>query len=134
MDKQIKTEWVAALRSGEFNQGYGRLRRADGFCCLGVLCEILKDRVGLLSYENDGDTVYDGKADYLPLPVLAKTGIPEENPSVQVDAEFVREWDTLMQGCIAPKMLMVGESQRLATLNDSGATFDMIAGLIERQL
>jgi hypothetical protein len=33
-------KWVAALRSGEFEQGNGALRRGDKFCCLGVACEL----------------------------------------------------------------------------------------------
>ena len=34
-------KWVDALRSGEYEQGKGNLKTADGkFCCLGVACEI----------------------------------------------------------------------------------------------
>jgi hypothetical protein len=52
MNQEIKAQWVADLRSGEFPQGRRALRKtvnpdtgkvyADGkarFCCLGVLCE-----------------------------------------------------------------------------------------------
>jgi hypothetical protein len=38
MDKALKAEWVAALRSGEIKQCKGRLLETDGsMCCLGVL-------------------------------------------------------------------------------------------------
>lgn len=40
MDAQLKAKWTAALRSDEFPQGRGRLRTKEGFCCLGVLCEV----------------------------------------------------------------------------------------------
>lgn len=46
LDKDFKKEWVAALRSGEFRQGKGRLKKYNGstecnyFCCLGVAREI----------------------------------------------------------------------------------------------
>jgi hypothetical protein len=40
MDQQIKSEWVAALRSGEYKQGVQLLRQGDYFCCLGVLCDL----------------------------------------------------------------------------------------------
>jgi hypothetical protein len=51
MDQHIKEEWTQALRSGEYEQGEGALRQDgdDGtlkHCCLGVLCDIVKDRVG----------------------------------------------------------------------------------------
>lgn len=40
----IKTQWVAALKSGEYLKTYRRLRRdlpeGSGFCCLGVLCDL----------------------------------------------------------------------------------------------
>ena len=33
--------WIAALRSGKYEQGKYRLRVNDKFCCLGVACDIL---------------------------------------------------------------------------------------------
>lgn len=55
MKRKLRDKWVAALRSGKYPQGHGRLSRktADGtskFCCLGVLCEVLVDE-GLLERE-----------------------------------------------------------------------------------
>lgn len=38
---EIKKQWVEALRSGKYSQTSGRLRRQDGFCCLGVLCDLM---------------------------------------------------------------------------------------------
>lgn len=41
MDPEVKSKWVAALRSGEFKQGKYELRDPNGCnCCLGVLAEI----------------------------------------------------------------------------------------------
>ena len=40
MDAEIKAKWVAALRSGEYQQGQGMLRLDGEFCCLGVLCDV----------------------------------------------------------------------------------------------
>ena len=42
MTKEIKLDnWIAALRSGTYNQGRERLRLyEDSYCCLGVLCDI----------------------------------------------------------------------------------------------
>ena len=33
--------WIAALRSGQYKQCRNRLKDGDGFCCLGVLCDIV---------------------------------------------------------------------------------------------
>lgn len=35
--RDIAERWVAALRSGEYRQGEGRLYRLGYYCCLGVL-------------------------------------------------------------------------------------------------
>lgn len=44
MKAEKKREWVSALRSGDYQQGTGCLRGADGrYCCLGVLCHLQKD-------------------------------------------------------------------------------------------
>lgn len=40
MKPSIKKKWVAALRSGEYKQCRGRLKRGDSYCCLGVLREL----------------------------------------------------------------------------------------------
>lgn len=41
MDKKVKEEWVKRLRSGEYKQGFQKLRSDDTgnyhYCCLGVL-------------------------------------------------------------------------------------------------
>ena len=42
MKLRLKKRWVEALRSGNYDQGTYRLRNGgDGFCCLGVLCDII---------------------------------------------------------------------------------------------
>ena len=41
MKASVKKKWVAALRSGKYQQGFSSLKRDDGsYCCLGVLCSI----------------------------------------------------------------------------------------------
>lgn len=40
MNKVIKTKWINALRSGRYKQCKGRLKKGDGYCCLGVLAKV----------------------------------------------------------------------------------------------
>lgn len=40
MDVKTKEKWLTALRSGEYTQIKGWLREYNGFCCLGVLCDL----------------------------------------------------------------------------------------------
>lgn len=54
MKKSIMKKWVAALRSGEFKQGQGKLKHKNdngeiSFCCLGVAREI-----GLVNKKQQG--------------------------------------------------------------------------------
>ena len=45
---EAKARWIEALRSGQYKQGTQGLRTTDNrFCCLGVLCDVVKDDVGL---------------------------------------------------------------------------------------
>ena len=64
MDKQVKKLWIAALKSGEYAQGKGRLRRGDSYCCLGVLCDLSIAHLNTTSRWGDVDekSVLEGKA------------------------------------------------------------------------
>ena len=59
MNQEIKTKWVAALRSGEYKQAKNVLTDGIGFCCLGVLCELSRLETGFGIADNliktDGD-------------------------------------------------------------------------------
>jgi len=39
LDPDIKAEWIADLRSGNYSQTKGYLANSEGHCCLGVLSE-----------------------------------------------------------------------------------------------
>lgn len=41
MKRELKAQWLEALRSGKYEQGQFMLRSGDDkYCCLGVLCDI----------------------------------------------------------------------------------------------
>lgn len=102
MNKDIKDKWVAALRSGNYQQGQGSLRTENRYCCLGVLCEITGCRwrsepdmfVALYKDSSTGST-------YIPEQLREELG-----------------------------MSLVDE-EKLATRNDTGATFSELADVIE---
>jgi hypothetical protein len=64
MDTEMKTKWVAALRSGDYQQGKSRLRKveldgSESYCCLGVLCDIVDSSNWTLApTRGDGDVFY----------------------------------------------------------------------------
>lgn len=124
MNPEIKSKWVAALRSGEYQQTEERLCDGEGgFCCLGVLSDLHMKATGNGEWSEDyfrhpgyrADGIF--KEDVPPRAVLDWAGMGSENPMMKlVDAEGEEYRDTI------------------AELNDSGRTFAEIADLIEAQL
>jgi len=104
VNKQLKAEWVKALRSGEYKQGRLRLQRGDSYCCLGVLCEVagvaiprngidldclslrkFGDECGLLTKTShislQGRLIQLNDSDLLPFPAIAdwiEANVPED--------------------------------------------------------
>jgi hypothetical protein len=111
MNSEIKTKWLAALRSGKYKQGRSMLLDTvdRSYCCLGVLCEVS----GLGSWSG-GTYAMDpafGKASYIPFDIADLLGL-ESDPRVPFQANRLG----------------------LAQLNDRGLTFLQIADLIEAHL
>ncbi len=111
MNPQIKQKWVSALRSGDYQQTQERLRKEDGFCCLGVLCDlyIKENNVEWQHNEVDG-YFYEKHFAALPPSVVEWSGIADSNPYVN------------------------GGIGTLSGLNDRGSTFNVIADVIEEHL
>lgn len=45
MTPELAKRWSTALRSGEFEQTSQRLHDDRGFCCLGVLCQVIDPEI-----------------------------------------------------------------------------------------
>jgi len=103
----IAKEWVAALRSGEYKQIRGTLHNNDGYCCLGVLCDLaVKHGVEInVSVEKDGRHYYGLNANYL--------------------NSVIAKWAGIDVSCDP------SNPAGLATMNDSGYSFTDIADYIE---
>ena len=64
MRPDIRDAWCKALRSGEYVQAAGQLHNEDGgYCCLGVLSEIIKDdaTIKAAGWEFNGTEWYKGE-------------------------------------------------------------------------
>jgi hypothetical protein len=111
MNHNIKTKWVAALRSGDYKQTKGALRRPpgadypEGYCCLGVLCEVVKPNAPWLK---DGDRYT----------LLGAAGVAPQSIVQQLGLTFDDQ----------------GAYNLLPHMNDGGRTFEEIADFIEERL
>lgn len=103
-------QWVAALRSGEYEQWRGALRNEDRYCCLGVACDVYAKATG------EGE--WDGHDFIVPDP-----SVPGLLPGA------VREWLGLAVG----NKGWMQKGLSLTARNDAGATFAEIADLIESE-
>jgi len=106
MDKEVKQKWVDALRSGKYKQGQGYLRTPDGYCCLGVLCEVL-------------NAEYTYSDIHLPREVAVQVGLASISPKVTWDGSNVSLED-----------LNDGSEDKKIEPQD----FNKIADIIEEQL
>lgn len=78
MKPEVKTMFIKALRSGEFKQAKGQLRtNKDGFCCLGLLCNLHAETHPNSQYNRSNPEVYGGKRDKPPKQVLGWAGLNE---------------------------------------------------------
>lgn len=113
MKAEIKSRWVEALRSGEYEQGTEYLKREESsdkiisYCCLGVLCEINNIRF-TLTKEEDGDVLY----------------------GVGIHSEYSFSTRNILKRL----GLSAHFADDLANMNDSGVSFDSIADYIQIRL
>jgi hypothetical protein len=133
MNTEIKQKWVDALRSGEYQQATGRLRSNDGFCCLGVLCDLYAqepfNKGWVFKGEYDENPLpqdywyFDGESELLPSSVRQWAGLYSSSPTIKVEDEDENGDEDQFWINVA-----------IAELNDNGSTFKQIADLIEAQL
>ena len=124
MNSQIKQKWVDALRSGKYTQAQSKLYSGDGFCCLGVLCDIYAKEVGDIAWVKKDPSktwidvdkwdywYFDDQSEVLPDCVCKWAELDENDPDVY-------------KNCVLTT---------LASLNDKGVTFEDLSEVIEEQL
>lgn len=130
MNTEVKQKWIDALRSGKYDQGSEKLRSVQGYCCLGVLCDLYSKEQGS-EWEFRGYDETDHKPqdywsfedqwEFLPESVRDWAGLPVCNPSVRVDVTDNDDEDDWFY------------NDEIANLNDSGYTFNELSNLIEQQ-
>lgn len=122
MNPQIKQRWLEALRSGEYKQTTENLRDINGFCCLGVLCDLYAKERGTDWVQLIDSYELYGEIQLLPLSVQKWAGL---NTNVGGMVDFECEADGVMHV----------KSETLPEINDSwNKNFNEIADLIEAQL
>lgn len=136
MNDAAKT-WVAALRSGEWQQCRNALQAKlddpsiKGFCCLGVACQIsgLGEWYDLGLFRDSTHIANDKLAEENRDPDVD----PDEPDQLTFEEEFtspdIQKWLGLRTK--DGELTIDGERTSLAALNDKGRSFPEIANIIE---
>ena len=134
IDPQVKQKWVDALRSGEYQQATGKLKSQEGFCCLGVLCDLYAKEHEDAGWEYRGTDrpsdptdywYFDDQSESLPVSVAQWVGIEGYTVHVKVlDEDYCYDEDEEDVYCEVD----------VIDLNDNGDSFKRIADLIEESL
>lgn len=139
----VKAAWVAALTSGTYGQTTDRLRDDGGFCCLGVLCDIYGKQTGKGAWvdaadQDEDEFVASSEYSFLGSDTAPPKDVmrwafenyvsPEENP------EDFHASDVLVT--VPGHVTINGDNVRatLAERNDTGASFETLATLINENL
>ena len=134
MDKDIKNEWVTALRSGKHKQSRGGLTMCDAEgnviseCCLGVLTNILAPRLGLetkIEYLPDAEGAEVARLSYR-TPEESEYEISECHVLPQVVATHAG-----LDSLSGRFYVHLKQETSLSHINDTWGTFDQIADIIE---
>lgn len=115
MNKEIKAQWLNALRSGEYGKGKSVLRTSCGtkYCCLGVLADLYgKSHNGvdwlMEFYETEDDTPY--------YTIISCNALP---PSEIIEWAEIDNQDVV---------------HSLMRTNDRSDDFDSVCKIIEKEL
>lgn len=105
-NRRVIRRWVNALRSGKYKQVKYNLRTKEGFCCLGVLCDLyIRSKAGKkagakwrkVSYDNDSFVIVNAgsswdpngseEGDLLPIKVAEWAGLEDADPRLGKSSE-----------------------------------------------
>ena len=118
MKKEIKDKWVAALRSGEYQQTKEFLATSDGFCCLGVLCDLY-----IKEHDDPSSTRYQTWKNDCEF----RDNLLDLHENMVLPRQ-VREWSGVSSSDGA-----INNGDCLTQMNDQGMSFSDIADVIEER-
>lgn len=111
MKPEIKERWIAALRSGEYEQGRGTLYEGGNkYCCMGVLFKVCEFGEFVEQTDSPGDTYYTCT-----------------NNGTGIHA-------IIHSGNLSKIDMTLDDQRPLTRMNDGGKTFEEIANYIEVNL
>jgi hypothetical protein len=122
MNQRVKNLWIKALESGEFKQISGKLHDGKGYCALGVLAALAMNE-GVCTYSPQHK--FDGRTRSISFNIQKWAEIDWDDeldlPKFTPDASKI-------------KIVCKNKELTVADINDAGASFKQIAGIIKKAL
>ena len=123
-------KWVAALRSGNYEQTTHRLRGKKGFCCLGIACDLYMKATGKGEWKKKSQRFGSGS-----LEPYYGFEIHDGEHMVNADTilpQVVMDWIGI-HGAMGGYVKSDGTAASLDYDNDLGMDFSEIADIIESE-
>jgi hypothetical protein len=130
MNIKIGKKWVESLRNGEYTQTTENLRSTEGYCVMGVLCDLhyKETAEGWWNYDENENYTYEtftGEEEkyFIPLEVMNWAELKNINPrfTEYVDKTKYSEAE-------------LSEKTHLVSLNDKNTSFNELADIIEKYM
>jgi hypothetical protein len=125
MKQEIKDRWIEKLESGEYDQATGFLTNGNGFCCLGVLCEVAVEDGIIQKSDPEHEQGYVA-------PLIMRDGSPYREghmPETYIENSVlptaVRIWAGLDESNPTVPYLTPGEIRRTEEDGDDPETWNM---------
>ncbi len=145
MKPEIKEKFAAALESGEFTQGRGRLHEFRGeancYCAVGVLTELCRRELypetpWVMYFFEDTENPFIGSALALPSEVTDWADVSPTDDTLDIftdslPAALLREIDTIL---IPAGRCIDAEVTSVTELNDAGIPFPLLAKIVREAL
>lgn len=101
IDLDLAKRWITALESGDYQQTTGTLKDETGYCCLGVVCNLIDPTAwiahhGQWAWYSPGSNLTDYGVENPPPNAMAPLGLTSEGAQLSGDAwEYHQEDGTL---------------------------------------
>ena len=124
--------WPDVLRSGEYQQTTGFMKDDVGYCCIGVLNEMV---FNARFWKLNPDSIFyideEGQAAQLFRTKAEKVGLHKEITQDEIDYLVDYFEDVELEEQLSDLRPGSWRQATLTTLNDRGATFEQIADVVE---
>lgn len=120
MKKEIADKWIKALKSGKYKQTKAVLHNKEGYCCLGVLCDLMpKHKWTKIPYKNGFSA-----------PNFHSSGNTTDSEGSTVLPTNVRVWADMRDN--TGSITTESGNSSLVYCNDQSYTFKQMAALIKK--